>query len=327
MRTQPQRSQSAGDWRGVEVVSPKVLRGWQLPQSVNVSEGGRRGRALVVAGSSQMPGAASLASTAALRAGAAAVHIATVQSIATAVGLAVPESRVSAVPETEASGIDPLAAGDLAELANSCQATLIGPGLMDPQALQQCLAGLLPRLTETALILDGEAILAVAHCPDELYDLRGPSVLTLNAPSLAILMEEPVEAVLKDLAGTARRASARFLSVIVVKGAESVIADTEGRAWRTRGGPAGFASSGPTGVLSGIITGIAARGADLAQAAVWGTFLHSTAAEKLSAKTGPMGFLTHELLAEIPPLMAELSRPPGPDRYGADAPRGRRRRA
>ena len=124
--------------------------------------------------------------------------------------MAVPEARIYALPETERSGIDPAAAEYLAELANDCQATLIGPGLVDNEAIQNLLIGLLPRLSTTSLVLDSEAMMAITGCPDELYELRCPAALTPHAGEMAGLLGDPKEGVLSDLVGSARRASARF---------------------------------------------------------------------------------------------------------------------
>jgi hydroxyethylthiazole kinase-like uncharacterized protein yjeF len=303
------------------------LRGWPLPRLADDGDKESRGRVLVVAGSAELPGAAILASTAALRAGAGKLRIATGKSIATAVGVAVPESRVYALLETAVFAIDPSCVEHLADLANSCQATLIGPGLLDTKALGTLLSDLLPRLSDTMLVLDSEAMMAVLECPDELYELRCPAVLTPHAGEMASLLGESKESVLRDLVGSARRAAARFRTVIVLKSSESIIADPDGRVWRNRGGTIGLATSGSGDTLAGIIAGLAARGAGLAQAACWGVYLHSLAGERLSARVGPVGFLAREIPKEIPALMAELAQPAGAAATHPRRPKGLARAA
>ena len=76
------------------VLTPRLLRGWPLPQPAEHSDKEGRGRVLVVAGAPELPGTAVLSATAALRAGAGKLRIATVGSIAPFVGIAVPEARV-----------------------------------------------------------------------------------------------------------------------------------------------------------------------------------------------------------------------------------------
>ena len=58
----------------------------------------------------------------------------------------------------------------------------------------------------------------------------------------------------------------------------------------------------------GIIAGLAARGADPVQAAVWGVYLHARAGAILAKRVRPLGFLARELLAEIPALMCGLDK-------------------
>jgi len=89
-----------------------------------------KGRILVIAGSREVPGAALLTATAAMRAGAGKLRIATVESIAVAVGVAMPEAMVVGLPEDEEGGFGRPAVKRLAEqtqevdvvVANRCDA-------------------------------------------------------------------------------------------------------------------------------------------------------------------------------------------------------------
>src|SRR5215212_10541517 len=75
-----------------------ALRDHPLPPVVD-GDKDSKGRLLVIAGSRQVPGAALLTATAAMRAGAGKLRIATAASIATAVAIAMPEAMVIALPE------------------------------------------------------------------------------------------------------------------------------------------------------------------------------------------------------------------------------------
>lgn len=296
------------------IVTPRLLRAWPLPVPSDDADKEGRGRVLVVAGAPELPGTAVLAATAALRAGAGKLRIATVQSVVPHVGIAVPEARVVALPETARGAIDPDAAEQLAELANAGQATLLGPGLTETETIQTLLLRLLPKLRETVLVLDSEGMMAASACHRELHALPTCAILTPHAGEMAGLLGVEKDSVLADPIGTARRAAEHFRAVIALKGAETVIASPGGQAWRNRSGNVGLATSGSGDTLSGIIAGLVARGADPAQAAVWGVYLHGSAGDRLAERVGPLGFLARELLAEIPSLMAELSRPAGPAR-------------
>ena len=291
------------------LLTPRLFRRWPLPQPAENSDKEGRGRVLVVAGAPELPGTAVLAATAALRAGAGKLRIATVGSIAPFVGIAVPEARVYALPELTSGGLDPAAADRLAELANGCQAALIGPGLADTEAVQALLLRLLPQIQDTALVLDAEAMIAAAGCHQELHTLRTCAVLTPHAGEMAGLLRMEKDAVAADPVRTAHRAAEHFRAVVALKGAETIIATRDGEVWCNRTGNVGLATSGSGDTLSGIIAGLAARGAEPAQAAAWGVYLHGSAGDRLAERVGPLGFLARELLAEIPALMAELGRP------------------
>ena len=79
-------------------ITPRLLRQWPLPQPGDEADKEERGRILVVGGAPEMPGAVILAATAALRAGAGKLRIATCRSVAPLVAAAVPEARVKALP-------------------------------------------------------------------------------------------------------------------------------------------------------------------------------------------------------------------------------------
>src|SRR5881398_3354369 len=87
------------------LIAPRLLRDWPLPQPDAAGDKEARGRVLVIGGSPEMPGAVVLAATAAARAGAGKLQIATCRSVAPHVAVAVPEARVFALPETRTGAL------------------------------------------------------------------------------------------------------------------------------------------------------------------------------------------------------------------------------
>lgn len=287
-------------------ITADMLRGWPLPSPDEAGDKEQRGRVLVVGGAVEMPGAVILAGTAGLRAGAGKLRIATCHSIATAVGVAVPEARVFSLPETAAGAIDPSAAGQVAGYSKAVQAILIGPGMIDATAVAQFVRELVGSISETTLILDAEAMSFLKDDPDALHHLGGRVVLTPHAGEMAGMLGVDLSDVKHDPLGLVRDAAARWQAVVALKGSETLIAMPEGRIYSFRGGNVGLATSGSGDTLAGVIAGLAARGAGVDQAAAWGVYLHGTAGDRLAKRIGRLGFLARELLAEIPPLMMAL---------------------
>lgn len=262
---------------------------------------------LVIGGSREMPGASILAATAALRAGAGKLRIATVKEIAPFVASAVPESRVFSLKETKTGAISPLEAERLAEEADKVQAVLVGPGMIDSEAVAGLIVKLLTLIERPTVILDAEALSCFADAPKFLDKVRCKTILTPHGEEMAGMTGESEDVISSDREGTARRAAQQFRAVVVLKGRETLIASPDGEAYLNRAGNVGLATSGSGDVLSGIIAGLSARGSGPFQAAAWGVYLHARAGDRLAERMGRLGFLARELPAEIPALMNELS--------------------
>ncbi|MDX6696300.1 MAG: ADP-dependent NAD(P)H-hydrate dehydratase [Blastocatellia bacterium] len=283
------------------------MRAWALPQPDEAGDKEARGRVLVIGGSPEMPGAVILAATAALRAGAGKLQIATCRSIAQAVATAVPEARVFAVPETKAGGISASAAVELAGRANDVQAVLVGPGMLDEKATARLMKALLPLIESPVVVLDAGALLCVTENKRCLRGLNHRVVLTPHAGEMAHLLGVEKSEIEDAPQQVAQQAARELRAVIALKGAEThIAAPTGNKSYCNRTGNIGLATSGSGDTLSGIIAGLAARGAAPLQAAAWGVYLHGRAGDRLARKMGRLGFLARELLAEIPRLMSEL---------------------
>lgn len=285
------------------------MRAWALPQPFEGDDKDARGRVLVVGGAAELPGAIILAATAALRAGAGKVQIATVSSIALAVGVAVPEARVIALPETKTGGIAASAADVIVEHANTVQAVLIGPGMMDEKSIMRLMKSLLPRLKEPLVALDAGALSCVNEDKQCLHALKQRVVLTPHAGEMAGMSGIDKELIETNPAGVAQELARELRAVIALKGSETfIVAPAGDMSYCNRAGNVGLATSGSGDTLSGIIAGLAARGATPLQAAAWGVYLHGRAGDRLARKVGPLGFLARELPDEIPRLMAEVGK-------------------
>lgn len=270
---------------------------------------------LCIGGAPELPGAIVLAGTAALRAGAGKLQIGTCRSIAPAVGLAIPECLAVALPMSRAGGIAASAAQHIAEMAGRVQALLVGPGMVDQQAIDALMAALLRRLAAShsppVLVLDAAAMQG-AHAAgrDALSGLGGRVVMTPHAGEMAQLLGMAKDTVEADPLQTALTAAMEIGAIVALKGSETIVATPEGDAYCYREGSVGLATSGSGDTLAGIVAGLAARGAEPVQAASWGVYLHGAAGNCLTRRMGPLGFLARELLAEVPALMASFSSDP-----------------
>jgi ADP-dependent NAD(P)H-hydrate dehydratase len=293
-------------------ITPRHLRSWPLPEPDQDGDKEERGRVLIVGGSPEMPGPAILAAEAALRAGAGKLRIAAGRSMAPWIAAAVPEARVFAQPESRFGGISPGAAEAIGALAAAVDAVVIGPGLVDDEALAQLVPDVISRAaasaTPPAFVLDAGALSALPGAGQPLRALAGRAVLTPHIGEMAAILGVPKETLGTDRPGIARRAAADLGAVAALKGRVTVIAAPDGRAFENHAGNVGLATSGSGDTLAGLIGGLLARGAEPLQAAVWSVYLHAVAGDRLARRIGPLGYLARELLAEVPRVMASLKR-------------------
>jgi ADP-dependent NAD(P)H-hydrate dehydratase len=109
-----------------------------------------------------------------------------------------------------------------------------------------------------------------------------------------------------DPAGAASRLAGQAHATVGLGGATSWVAAPDGRLWEDESGGAGLGVSGSGDVRAGVVAGLLARGAEPEQAAVWASYLHGRAGERLAATVGRLGFLARELPPEIPRVIAEV---------------------
>lgn len=250
-----------------------------------------RGNVLVVAGSKSVPGAVILAGTGVLRAGAGVLQFAVPAGIATAIGVAMPESLVVGLSRTH---------GPVPPQAAKADAVLVGCGMSAKAPVARLVRGLCNVLDAGAtLVIDAAAIDVLRDRPDMLLPLGGRAILTPHSGEMASLLDIEKHDVEREPWHVATLAAERFHCVVALKGSETWIAAPEGALYRYRGGGIGLGTSGSGDVLAGVIAGMAARGCSPAIAAARGVWAHGEAGRRLSRRIGKMGFMAREIADEV----------------------------
>ncbi len=258
----------------------------QLPSVAASSNKYTRGHALLYGGY-PITGAARLAARAAARIGAGLTTI------------AVPEAALQVYASALTSiMVRPLAhPDDLGRLLADARisALLIGPGAGIDDATRERACAMLA--SGRPVVLDADAISVFAHRPRELFDaVRAACVLTPHEGEFARLFRSP-----GDKLGRARAAARESGTVIVLKGADTVIAAPDGRAIINCNAPATLATAGSGDVLAGLILGLLAQGMDAYLAAAAAVWLHGAAA----ADFGP-GMMAEDLPDLFPAVLRRL---------------------
>ena len=188
------------------------------------------------------------------------------------------------------------------------RAAVVGPGIgVSPE--REALIGWLATTRPLPLVLDADALNALAAIGaghERPAADAAPLILTPHPGEMARLCRLATEEVQRDRLATARRAAAAYDAVVVLKGARTVTAAPDGRAWINLSGNPGLASGGTGDVLAGMIGSLLAQGHSPEEAAILGVFLHGHAADRIAARRGPIGLLASDLIEELPPATMAL---------------------
>ncbi|RQR58009.1 NAD(P)H-hydrate dehydratase [Burkholderia sp. Bp9125] len=272
-----------------------------LPARAFASHKGTFGSLAVIGGDTGMCGAPILAARAALFAGAGKVHVGFL-------GAGAPPYDPP-FPELMLHPADSLNPGAMTAIAAGC-------GLGTREAAATLVRDLLAH--DAATLLDADALNLIATHPDlaAAVAARGaqgrPCILTPHPLEAARLLGGDTATVQRDRLAAARALAARFASVVVLKGAGTVIAAPDGRLTVNPTGNAALATGGTGDVLGGVIGALLAQRVAPYEAALAGVYLHGLAADTLVADgTGPAGLTAGELAPRVRTLINRLFYPCG----------------
>jgi hydroxyethylthiazole kinase-like uncharacterized protein yjeF len=279
---------------------------------------GTFGKVLVIAGSIDYAGAALLVCRAAGRAGAGLVTLAVPESLQPLFAAKVVEATTMALPEDDVEEVDPEPA--LAKvLDHDHDAMVVGPGLRPSLAIADLLRLLLTSPEEAGaspVVLDAEALRTLASADGWWTGVTRPCVLTPHAGEFMRLRagsghdpERDGDLGSDDEARVraAQAAAAEWGQVVVLKGANTVIAAPDGSTAMAPFENPAMASGGTGDVLAGTIGGLLAQGLSPYDAARLGVYLHGQAGEIVRERIGDAGLLAGDLPDAVPLVRKRLA--------------------
>ena len=276
-----------------------------IPSRPFASNKGTYGHLVVLAGSEGKTGAAALTSEGALRAGAGLVTLGIPASLNDILEMKITEAMTFPLPEAEdARALGKKALKPLQNILENKTAMALGPGLGTHPETQELVRHLARDLV-LPLVIDADGVNALAGDPELLQDAAGPRLLTPHPGEMARFLGTTVPEVQADRLRTAREVAARTQAVVVLKGAQTVVADPRGRVSINATGNPALASGGTGDVLTGLIGGFLAQKLTPWDAARLGVFLHGLAADYLTVRQGPL-LIAGDLLRVFPEVLDKL---------------------
>lgn len=263
------------------------------------SHKGTFGKVCIVAGSLGMSGAAALNGRAALRSGSGLVRVATPKTILPIVASI--EPSYTTIPlEDDASGkISKKAAAQLLKAVEDNDAFAFGCGMGVSPAVRSALETLLG-VEKLRMVVDADGLNNMSKIKDWPDKTKASLILTPHPGEMSrlwpgLFRDEPP----KDRQSLAVEFAKRTNTILVLKGAGTVVTDGEQVYVNTTGNP-GMASAGAGDVLTGIIVALLGQGMSNFDAAVYGVYVHGLAGDIAADELGQVSLMATDIIDALP---------------------------
>ncbi|MFN8475886.1 MAG: NAD(P)H-hydrate dehydratase [Anaerolineae bacterium] len=309
----------------VELMQAEWVRD-RLPARPADAHKGTFGKALIIAGSANYTGAAYLAGSGAIRVGVGLATLGVAQMLYPILAARLVETTWLLLPH-DMGALRADAAKVVLEKLEGYKAVLVGPGLGQEPATEEFVHRLLigkqaeaqrarrigfateptpeeetpeaPKLPPT--VIDADALNALAKVENWSASLTAASaILTPHPGEMGRLLGSTTEEVQADRVATAKGAAEKFGQVVVLKGANTVIAAPDGQIAVSPFANPALATAGSGDVLAGAIVGFLAQGLSPFDAAACGVYVHGLAGERARLELGEAGVIASDLLLELP---------------------------
>ncbi len=263
---------------------------------------GTFGSVVVAAGSRRFPGAARLAAEAAARSGAGLVVLAAPESVQSLLVHGLPDAVHEPLPDTDGA-LNGASAPALLRALPGAAALLVGPGLSLTAATGEFVRLLLAGLDAVeglrAAVFDADALNVLATLPGWRRELSLPRVLTPHPGEMARLTGSTTAEVQSNRVHHVVEYAAETDSVVILKGACTIVAAPDGRARISGAANAMLATAGTGDVLAGFVGGLLAQGLEPFDAASAAVYLHAEAGREVERVHGAAAGLAQDLLGAV----------------------------
>lgn len=291
-----------------KTINKKLLKKL-LPKRQKNSHKGSYGAVLNIAGSINYRGAAYLSSISALKAGCGYVTTACIEAVANSIANLTPD--IVLAPLKEANGcVEKNEYKKILNILPKYQVLALGCGLSSieqPQEeIEQFVKNLLDNISKikTPVIIDADGLNIIAKL--EIKTLPPNTILTPHPKELSRLIDIDVEKIQSDRIKYAQIAAKQYNAIVVLKGHNTIIANSE-KVFLNNTGNSALSKAGSGDVLTGIISGFTAQGMEIFNSALCGVFVHGIAGEIASKNLSEYSVNASNLVDFIPFALKKLT--------------------
>ncbi len=284
----------------------KMIAGLLPPRPADGHKG-TFGSVLIIGGSPGMTGAPVMAARAAMRSGVGLVFCAVAEALQGQIAARLLEELTLETPSSDKHRFDLSSLPSLLGHASRMEAVALGPGIGRAEATEMFVRRAVEAIP-VPLVVDADALHALTGHFDAVRQRKAPTVLTPHPGEMSRLTGRPVAEIQSDRIGAARTLAADVRAVVVLKGAQTVIADPGGEVFINPTGNTGLAKGGSGDVLTGLIAGLLAQSGNALSAALCGVFLHGLAADLCAETIPPRAMIASDVIAHIPAAFSAVAK-------------------
>ena len=290
-----------------EIITKEFIKSI-LPKRKENSHKGSYGNVLNIAGSINYRGAAFLSSKSALEAGAGYVMLVSIEKVISLVSVLCPEAVF--LPVGMKNGT--LSNKDCKKIINvlpDFKVIEIGCGLSSMDKNQDNIMKFFEKIiseickNNNQVIIDADGINILAE--NERIKIPPKSILTPHPKELSRLLKSDVSKIQEERVKFAKEAAQKYSSIIVLKGHNTVVTDGV-NSYINKTGNSSLSKAGSGDVLTGMISGFCAQGAEPLNAAILGVYLHGLAGEIASEELSEYSVNASDLIDYIPKAINSL---------------------
>lgn len=259
---------------------------------------GTFGTCLMLCGSYGMCGAQILAAKAALRSGVGLLKTFVCDKNYSALTSSVPEAVTVPVP-TDLSGVPVIEENLLETAISSADCLLIGCGMGMSESAQKLIKRVLLSVENIPVVIDADGINAVARDINIIRKIKAPVIFTPHPKEMARLCHTTVNDIEKNRVEYAKNFASTYSCIVVLKGANTIVAAPDGRIFFNLTGNAGMSTGGSGDVLSGMLASYLAQGESPLKSALNAVYFHGLAGDKAAEKFSQRSLLPSDIIEEL----------------------------
>lgn len=261
------------------------------------------GHILILAGSRNMAGAACLSGLAAMRSGSGLVTLGIPKSLNPIVQRKMsPVLMTLPLKETRDISLSLLSYPEIQKNVAKYSAMAIGPGLSRNEITKRLILKVVEKIL-IPIVIDADALNALSSSPKVLTKNVGIKVLTPHPGEMGRLIKLSKNDIERNRTKVARTFAKEYKCTLVLKGYQSVVADSNGQTYINKSGNSGMATAGSGDVLTGMIAAFLGQGMSGFEAAKYGVYLHGKAGDLAACEKGKVSMIATDIIDQIPEVL------------------------